>query len=160
MNRHLLTAMMLCPCLLAQVLFAQQLQHCKKTDIDKSSGFCTVPDPALTPGEMDASLACVTNTDRPRKITTAEKNAILKSYGFPADTKKSSGEFDHWFPHWMGGSDGPNNIWFEPHAGQYGSYAKDKVELLLWRKVCANKAMTLEQAKTEYLKGWTRLLPK
>jgi hypothetical protein len=32
-------------------------QHCRKADIDKSSGFCTVPDPALTAGEMNASLA-------------------------------------------------------------------------------------------------------
>jgi hypothetical protein len=32
-------------------------QHCRKADIVKSSGFCTVPDPALTAGEMNASLA-------------------------------------------------------------------------------------------------------
>ena len=30
-------------------------QHCRKIDIEKSSGSCTVPDPNLTPGEMDAS---------------------------------------------------------------------------------------------------------
>jgi hypothetical protein len=28
-------------------------QHCRKIDIDRSSGSCTVPDPALTPGEID-----------------------------------------------------------------------------------------------------------
>jgi hypothetical protein len=50
-------------------------QHCRKIDIDKSSGFCTVPDPKLTPGEMDASLACVSNSDRPRNVSNAEKNA-------------------------------------------------------------------------------------
>jgi hypothetical protein len=33
-------------------------QHCQKINIDKSSGFCTVPDPAPTPGMMDASLVC------------------------------------------------------------------------------------------------------
>ena len=33
-------------------------QHCRKVDIDTSTGYCTVPDPSLTPGEMDASLAC------------------------------------------------------------------------------------------------------
>ena len=134
-------------------------QHCRKIDIDKSSGFCTVPDPTLTPGEMDATLACVSNTDRPRSVTNAEKSAILAAYGYPASTKKSSGEFDHWFPHWMGGSDGPKNIWFEPHAGKYGSFTKDKVELLLWRNVCVNKTMTLDQAKSAYLKGWTKLVP-
>jgi hypothetical protein len=31
----------------------------------------------------------------------------------------------------MGGSDGPKNIWFEPHAGKFGSLAKDKVEFFL-----------------------------
>ena len=134
-------------------------QHCRKVDIDKSTGFCTVPDPALTPGEMDPSLACVSNADRPRSVTDSEKNAILTAYGYPPSTKKSSGEFDHWFPHWMGGSDGPKNIWFEPHAGKFGSFAKDKVELQLWRKVCVDKTMSLPQAKTMYLKGWTKLVP-
>jgi len=135
-------------------------QHCRKIDIDKSSGFCTVPDPKLTPGEMDASLACVSNTERPRNVTTAEKNSILAAYGYPASTKKSTGEYDHWLPHWMGGSDTAKNIWFEPHAGKFGSLAKDKVEFLLWRKVCMNKTMTLDQAKAAYLKGWTKLVPQ
>lgn len=135
-------------------------QHCRKVDVDKSSGFCTVPDPALTPGDMDPSLACITNSDRPRAVTDSEKNQILAAYGWPANTKKSSGEFDHWFPHWMGGADGPKNIWFEPRAGKFGSYVKDKVELMLWRKVCVNKSMTLAQAKAQYLQGWTKLIAK
>jgi hypothetical protein len=134
-------------------------QHCHKINIDKSSGFCTVPDSVLTPGQMDMTLACVSNQDRPRSVTASEKKAILAAYGYPASTKASSGEFDHWFPHWMGGSDGPQNIWFEPHAGTFGSFAKDKVELLLWRKVCVDKVLTLDQAKALYLKGWTKLLP-
>jgi hypothetical protein len=60
----------------------------------------------------------------------------------------------------MAGSDGPNNIWFEPHAGKFGSLAKDNVELLLWRKVWVDKTITLDQAKTAYLKGWTKVLPQ
>ena|SRR5438445_3014508 len=64
-------------------------QHCRNADVDKSSGSCTVPDPALTPGEMDSSLACVSNRDRPRTVTDAEKNAILLAYGYPATPKKS-----------------------------------------------------------------------
>jgi len=148
------------PLMFAASLVSAQQQHCHKIDIDKSSGFCTVPDPALTPGEMDTSLVCVSNADRPRAVTNSEKNAILHAYGYPANTDKSTGEFDHWLPHWMGGSDGPKNIWFEPHAGKFGSRTKDKVELLLWRKVCVDKAMTLAQAKAAYLKGWTQLLPR
>lgn len=134
-------------------------QHCRKIDIDRSSGFCTVPDSALTPGEVDPALACVSNRDRPRNISESEKDAILKAYGYPADTDKSSGEFDHWLPHWMGGSDGLKNIWFEPHAGKFGSFTKDKVELMLWRAVCVNKTMSLDRAKKSYLDGWTKLVP-
>ena len=142
------------------VLFAASFasaEHCRKIDIDQTTGFCTVPDPVLTPGEMDSSLVCVSNNDRPRHVTKSEKKAILAAYGYPATTDMGSGEFDHWLPHWMGGSDGPKNVWFEPHAGQYGSLAKDKVERLLWRKVCVNKTMTLTQAKDAYLRGWTKL---
>jgi hypothetical protein len=135
-------------------------QHCSKVNIDPSTGFCTVPDPALTRGLMDASQVCVSNQERPRKVTKREKAAILAAYGYPANTDTSTGEFDHWFPHWMGGSDEQANIWFEPHAGTFGSLAKDKVELLLWRKVCRDKTMTLAQAKKAYLEGWTKLLPQ
>jgi hypothetical protein len=135
-------------------------QHCRKADVDKSSGYCTVPDPALTPGEMTDSFACVSNIDRQRHVTEAEKNAILAAYGWPSSTDKSTGEFDHWLPHWMGGSDTEKNIWFEPHGGKFGSLTKDKVESLLYRKVCVDKTMTLTQAKELYLRGWTRLLPK
>jgi hypothetical protein len=93
-------------------------------------------------------------------VTQKAYNGVAILSRHPANTQKSTGEFDHWFPHWMRGSDTQENIWFEPHAGTFGSFAKDKVELLLWQKVCVNKTMTLDQAKTVYLKGWTKLLPQ
>jgi hypothetical protein len=93
-------------------------------------------------------------------VTDSEKKAILSAYGYPASRDKSTGEFDHWLPHCMGGADTQQNIWFEPHAGEFGSFAKDKVELLLWRKVCVSKTMTLDQAKAVYRKGWTMLVPQ
>jgi hypothetical protein len=111
-------------------------------------------------GQFLVKLSAVNKPGSSSRVTDVEKNAILAAYGYPKATKKSSGEFDHWFPHWMGGSDGPKNIWFESHAGNFGSYAKDKVELLLWRKVCVDKTMTLNQAKKAYLAGWTKLLPQ
>jgi len=58
-------------------------QHCRKIDIDKCSGFCTVPDPTLTPGEMDPSLVCVSNADRPRAVSYSEKNQIFALYDCP-----------------------------------------------------------------------------
>jgi hypothetical protein len=146
-------------CLVLLLVGTALAQHCRKIDIDKSSGFCTVPDHSVTPGKMQPSVACVSNNNRPRMVTDLEKKAILAAYGYPTSTKESTGEFDHWLPHWMGGADSQENIWFEPHAGKFGSFAKDRVELLLWRKVCVDKTMTLHQARTAYLKGWTKLLP-
>jgi hypothetical protein len=35
--------------------------HCRNIHINKTSGFCTVADPKLTPGEMDPTQACVSN---------------------------------------------------------------------------------------------------
>lgn len=134
-------------------------QHCRKADIDKSSGYCTVPDPALTPGEMDASLAC-SSGGHLRQASASTQNYILVVYGYSTDTDKSSGEFDHWFPEWMGGSDGPKNIWFEPHAGKFGSYAKDKVEHMLWQKVCVDHTMSVGEAKKLLMDGWTKLVPQ
>jgi hypothetical protein len=91
--------------------------------------------------------------------STPEKGAILAAYGYPANTDKSTGEFDHWYPHWMGGPDKQKYIWFEPRAGKFGSFATDKVELLLWRRVCVDKTMTLPQAKALYLKGGRNSCP-
>jgi len=39
-------------------------------------------------------------------------------------------------------------------------FAKDKVELRLWRAVCVDKNMTLNQGAQLYLRGWTKLLPR
>lgn len=136
-------------------------QHCRKADIDKSTGYCTVPDPSLTPGEMDASLACSPSHGHLRQVSDSEKDLILVAYGYPSDKKtKSSCEFDHWFPGWMGGTDGPKNIWFEPHNGKFGSYAKDKVEEMLYQKVCVDHTMSIEHAKRLLTQGWTKLVPQ
>jgi hypothetical protein len=53
---------MKCHLLVLLLVSAALAQHCRQIDIDKSSGFCTVPDPKLTPGALDASLACLSNT--------------------------------------------------------------------------------------------------
>jgi hypothetical protein len=134
-------------------------QHCRKVEIDKSTGYCTVPDRSITPGEMDASLACSTH-GRLHHVSDSDQALVLAAYGLPATTRKSSGEFDHWYPEWMGGSDGPKNIWFEPHAGKFGSYAKDKVEAVLYKNVCVDHSMSVHQAKKQLDEGWTKLVPE
>jgi hypothetical protein len=135
-------------------------EHCRKADIDKSTGYCTVPDPAITPGEMDASLACSPSHGHMRQVSDSEQDLILVSYGFSTDKNtKTSGEFDHWFPEWMGGTDSPKNIWYEPHEGKFGSYAKDKVEDMLYQKVCVEHTMSVGEAKRS-IQHWTKLVPQ
>jgi hypothetical protein len=135
-------------------------QRCRKDDIDKSTGYCTVPNPAITPGEMDASLACLPSHGHMRQVSDSEQDLILVSYGYPTDMKtKTSGEFDHWYPEWMGGTDGPKNIWYEPHEGKLGSYAKDKVEDMLYQKVCVEHTMSIGEAKRS-IQHWTQLVPE
>jgi len=53
---------------------------------------------------------CFKHRATAQRVTTAEKNPILAAYGYPASTQKSTGEYDHWLPHWMGGSDTAKNI--------------------------------------------------
>jgi hypothetical protein len=47
-------AILSCLSLFLLVGFASA-QHCSKADEDPTTGFCTVPDPKLTPGKMDSS---------------------------------------------------------------------------------------------------------
>jgi len=69
-------------------------ESCRTADIDKSTRSCTVPDRSLTPGEMDASLACSPSHAQVRQVSDSEQDVILVAYGFPTDDKtKASGEF-------------------------------------------------------------------
>jgi hypothetical protein len=122
-------------------------------------GFCTVPDPVLTPGEMDSSLACVSNRDRPRSVTNAENDAILAAYGYPATTKKPSGERDHWFPHWMGGSEGPNNI-CRVACRQIRLICQRQSRISALAKSMRGQSHDSHGGKEDLLKGWTKLLPQ
>ena len=125
-------------------------QHCRKIDIDKSSGFCTVPDPKLTRGEMDASLACVSNGDRPRREALEPRGLRIARKALRNLLASSTiGCLTG-----MGGSDTAKNRCFEPHTGKFSLLSKNEAELLLWRNVCVNKTMTLDQVKKTYLRGF------
>jgi hypothetical protein len=60
-------------------------QHCRNIDINKTSGFCTVPDPKLTPGEMDPTQACVSNTENALSVS-----AVLQQLSGAAKTRVES----------------------------------------------------------------------
>jgi hypothetical protein len=51
-------------------------------------------------------------------------------------------------------------LWvYGDHCTTTPKVGSDKLELLMWRRVCVDKTITLDQAKTAYLKGWTKVLP-
>jgi hypothetical protein len=51
------------------------------------------------------------------------------------------------------------NVWFEAHAGRFGSDAKDKVEKMLWQKARADHTMSIDEARQE-LQKWTKFIPR
>lgn len=111
-----------------------------------------LPDPGCTPGARNpkvtqstlATTICktgYTTTIRPpTSITTPEKFANAKSYGYRASL--SQAEFDHFLPLELGGD--PNdrrNLWVEPpspgHASRQGvSNPKDATEVALKALAC------------------------
>jgi hypothetical protein len=49
------------------------VQHCRKSDIDKSSGFCTIPDPALHRVKWTHPLRVYRTLTAPRGVTNSEE---------------------------------------------------------------------------------------
>lgn len=81
----------------------------------------------------------------------------MVAYGY-ADTNPRAFEEDHLIPLELGGeSSDRRNLWPEPHAGVYGSYAKNRVENYLHRLVCSG-AMTSESAQTGIATDWRQYL--
>jgi len=127
---------------------ASAKQHCSKSNLDRSSGSCTVPDPALTPGEMEDLLpACRIPTvpatwPRPRRKRSSPFTGGQQAHPKPW-ASSTTGCLTGW-----GGLDTGKNIWFEPHAGKFGSLMKDKFELLLYRKVCVDKRWSSQRQRS------------
>jgi hypothetical protein len=108
-----------------------------------------LPDRRCTPGVLDRRVT-QQNLERtickpgysqtvrpPTSYTSPLKVEGIREYGF-ADRRLSDYEEDHLISISLGGSPtSPKNLWPEPHAGRWGSPAKDKLEFRLYRRVCA-----------------------
>lgn len=68
-----------------------------------------VPDPNLTPGEVEPN--CHVPPGAIRNVTLATKRLVAARYGISLATFR--GEFDHKIPRWDCGSNSPENIWPE-----------------------------------------------
>lgn len=114
--------------------------------------------PAVTPATIDQTI-CVrgwTKSVRPGvRYTERLKKSQIRSYGY-ADTRPWKYEEDHLIPLDLGGSpDSPLNLWPEPHRGpgQFGSYAKDRLEAAMVRKVCRHE-VSLDRARAMMAGDW------
>jgi hypothetical protein len=140
------------------------------TSAGASSPVPIVPDPNLTPGQVDPSVTQATirsticvrgytaSVRPPKSVTEPEKRASLRQYGL-SNYPIYDFEFDHDPPLELSGSNSTLNLW--PQAlersglvpkGQ-GSETKDRLENLLNHRVCSGRE-TLAAAQSEMLTNW------
>lgn len=127
----------------------------------------SLPDAAMTPGAVNPAVTqgtigrtiCRrgwTRTVRPSVgYTEPLKKMQIRAYGY-ADPRPWKYEEDHLIPLDLGGSpDSPRNLWPEPHLGlgQWGSYAKDRLETRLGQMVCRHR-ISLAQAQKAMARDW------
>lgn len=117
------------------------------------SGDLVQPDDRCTPGEylmLTRAEAC-RHKERP-SLSAAVRRRILSQYGYRSWTGRD-GELDHRVPHFLGGTTTEDNLW--PEAGAIPN-AKDRVEMLIYERVCSAKTMTVRQGREVFLGDWTR----
>jgi hypothetical protein len=82
-------------------------------------------------------------------LTTTQKAAVLKAYGYSATQKVA--EYDHLVSLELGGGNGVKNIW--PMVSDPDQARKDRLENRLHAQVCAGK-LTLTKAQAEIRQYW------
>ncbi len=150
--------------------------HYNKGGVDEAQGQYGVvfpiqqalPNPKLTPGALNPAVnqnnidqtICrrggYTKSIRPNvEYTEKLKREGIRQYGY-TDYRLGDYEEDHLISLELGGSpDSPQNLWPEPHhvVGNWGSYAKDKVENKLHAMVCHHE-ISLQQAQYMIATNW------
>lgn len=126
-----------------------------------------LPDPKLTPGAVNPDVTqqtigttiCVRGWTRlvrpPESYTERLKREQIAEYGY-SDRRLGDYEEDHLIPLELGGAPtDPRNLWPEPHeaAGDWGSYAKDRLESRLNDLVCSG-ALSLDTARAAIASNW------
>lgn len=126
-----------------------------------------LPDRARTPGAINPAVTaatidttiCVrgwTQTVRPPvSYTEPLKKRQIRTFGY-VDRRPWHYEEDHLIPLDLGGSPAsPLNLWPEPHlgAGAWGSYAKDRLEVVMVRLVCDHR-VGLRRAQAMMARDW------
>jgi hypothetical protein len=133
-----------------------------------------LPNSSLTPGTIDHSVTqeniqrtvCVkgyTKTIRPPAYYTNKlKKQQMREYDY-ADTNPKHYEEDHLIALSIGGApDDPLNLWPQPRSSEWGAEKKDQLEIVLYKKVCAQE-ISLAEAQhamaTNWIEAWKRYVP-
>lgn len=117
------------------------------------SGDLIRPDDRCTPGEylmLTREEAC-RHKDRP-SLPAAEKRRIISQYGYRSWAGRN-GELDHRVPFFLGGATTEDNLW--PETGPIPN-RKDRVEMMVYERVCSAGSMTVRQGREVFLGDWTR----
>lgn len=114
-----------------------------------------LPDSSVTPGELRPGATkeqvCTVSTDSFRvAIPAATRDSVLKLY--PPDPAVPV-QWDHYIPLALGGAPtSPRNLWRQPYGPGAGAAEKDRLEVWLWRQVCAGR-VSLEAAQSAFRGG-------
>jgi hypothetical protein len=112
-----------------------------------------MPNYDLTPGhimETNDNLVCQKGYSRTvRYVSMKKRKQVYEDYGVKYPQIPGNYEVDHFIPLSLGGSNELENLWVQPSPEFRW---KDKVEFVLWRKVCKNEITLLEAQKI--IKNW------
>jgi hypothetical protein len=85
---------------------------------------------------------------RRHRATTAEMKAAVRK----RDGMARCGEIDHRLMLALGGADAAENLWCQPGPPEVWNFKlKDKLEDLVWAKVCKEHSMTLANGQAIFL---------
>lgn len=121
-----------------------------------------LPDRSCSPGayyaRLTTSVICSSafRTSTIRNVPIAEKYAVEREYGMPAQPYGRTLEIDHIIPLELGGSNDVANLFPEPGGGVDSYHVKDKLENRLESLVCGG-GMTLSAARAGIGRNWIAL---
>jgi len=127
-----------------------------------------LPNPMRTPGATNPAVTqaniqqtiCVPGYSRsirpPEDYTERLKRAQIRAYGY-RDRYLRDYEEDHLIPLSIGGSPtDPRNLWPEPRHGRWNARKKDRLEYVLYKKVCRGE-ISLRDAQQGIRTHWPDL---
>jgi hypothetical protein len=117
-----------------------------------------LPDPACTPGARfsratKAEVCRRGYASSVRNVSTAEKDAVYREYGFDRHFDGADGEVDHLISLELGGSNAEANLFPEAASPRPGSHEKDRLENELHSEVCAGR-ISLRRAQRLIATNW------